>query len=307
MSRADSNAIEVARHILGASAQPLVNLGAMTTYRVGGEASLYVVANTEEDLSKVCDAKNETELPVLVVGKGSNLLIADEGFKGIVVSLGSDFSHSDFDQSSCEVDVGGIVALPALARRCVAAGLSGFEWAVGVPGSVGGAVRMNAGGHGSDMQACVQTVKLFDLHSGDINTVVNEDLDFGYRYSAVSQQQIVLGASLQLADDDNNSGERVLDEIVRWRRDNQPGGQNAGSVFVNPSNETSAELIDRLGLKGFRIGSAQVSTKHANFVQADVGGSANDVDAVIAAVAERVYAETGIALRTEIQRVGFED
>ena len=95
---------------------------------------------------------------------------------------------------------------------------------------------MNAGGHGSDMQACVQTVKLFDLHSGDINTVVNEDLDFGYRYSAVSQQQIVLGASLQLTDDDNNSGERVLDEIVRWRRDNQPGGQNAGSVFVNPSN-----------------------------------------------------------------------
>ena len=307
MSRADSNSIEVARQILGASAQPQVNLGAMTTYRVGGEASLYVVANTEEDLFKVCDAKNETELPVLVVGKGSNLLIADEGFKGIVVSLGSDFSHSDFDQSSCEVDVGGIVALPALARRCVAAGLSGFEWAVGVPGSVGGAVRMNAGGHGSDMQACVQTVKLFDLHSGDINTVVNEDLDFGYRYSAVSQQQIVLGASLQLADDDNNSGERVLDEIVRWRRDNQPGGQNAGSVFVNPSNETSAELIDRLGLKGFRIGSAQVSPKHANFVQADVGGSANDVDAVMTAVAERVYAETGIALRTEIQRVGFED
>ncbi len=307
MSRADSNSIEVARQILGASAQPHVNLGSMTTYRVGGEASLYVVANTEEDLFKVCDAKNETELPVLVVGKGSNLLIADEGFKGIVVSLGSDFSHSDFDQSSCEVDVGGIVALPALARRCVAAGLSGFEWAVGVPGSVGGAVRMNAGGHGSDMQACVQTVKLFDLHSGDINTVVNEDLDFGYRYSAVSQQQIVLGASLQLADDDNNSGERVLDEIVRWRRDNQPGGQNAGSVFVNPSNETSAELIDRLGLKGFRIGSAQVSPKHANFVQADVGGSANDVDAVMTAVAERVYAETGIALRTEIQRVGFED
>ena len=307
MSRADSNSIEVARQILGASAQPQVNLGAMTTYRVGGEASLYVVANTEEDLFKVCGAKNETELPVLVVGKGSNLLIADEGFKGIVVSLGSDFSHSDFDQSSCEVDVGGIVALPALARRCVAAGLSGFEWAVGVPGSVGGAVRMNAGGHGSDMQACVQTVKLFDLHSGDINTVVNEDLDFGYRYSAVSQQQIVLGASLQLADDDNNSGERVLDEIVRWRRDNQPGGQNAGSVFVNPSNETSAELIDRLGLKGFRIGSAQVSPKHANFVQADVGGSANDVDAVMTAVAERVYAETGIALRTEIQRVGFED
>jgi UDP-N-acetylmuramate dehydrogenase len=98
----------------------------------------------------------------------------------------------------------------------------------------------------------------------------------------------------------------MLSEIVQWRRENQPGGQNAGSVFVNPEGETSGELLDRLGLKGFRIGSAQVSSKHANFVQADPGGSAADVDAVITAVAERVQSETGIVLRTEIQRIGFE-
>tara|TARA_Y100001970_G_scaffold294249_1_gene449138 strand:- start:3356 stop:4279 length:924 start_codon:yes stop_codon:yes gene_type:complete len=307
MSRGKLNALQVAEQILGARAQVQVNLGAMTTYRVGGDAALYVVANTHEDLAKVGEARNETELPVLVIGKGSNLLVADDGFPGIVVSLGSDFSKTEFDRSACEVEVGGTVALPALARRCVAAGLSGFEWAVGVPGSIGGAVRMNAGGHGSDMQACVRAVKIFDLHMAEVKMVVNEDLSFGYRHSALRQGQIVLEASLQLADDHDNSGERMLDEIVRWRRDNQPGGQNAGSVFVNPSNETSAELIDRLGLKGFRVGSAQVSAKHANFVQADVGGSANDVDAVITAVAQRVYAETGIGLRTEIQRVGFED
>ena len=98
----------------------------------------------------------------------------------------------------------------------------------------------------------------------------------------------------------------MLDEIVRWRRDNQPGGQNAGSVFVNPSNETSAELIDRLGLKGFRIGSAQVSPKHANFVQADPGGSSGDVNELIRTVAERVFDEVGVELRTEIRRIGFE-
>ena len=307
MSHGVSDSIAVARQILGPRAQPDVNLGAMTTYRVGGHAALHLMANNQEDLCKVREAKNEAELPVLVIGKGSNLLVADEGFKGIVVSLGSDFSSTKFDQSSGKVEVGGKVALPTLARRCVAEGLSGFEWAVGVPGSVGGAVRMNAGGHGSDMQACVQAVELFDLHTGEVKTVANEDLEFGYRSSAVTQEEIILGASLQLGDDRDNSGARVLDEVVRWRRENQPGGQNAGSVFVNPSNETSAELIDRLGLKGFRIGSAQVSPKHANFIQADVGGSADDVDAVIAAVARRVYAETGIGLKTEIQRVGFED
>ena len=106
--------------------------------------------------------------------------------------------------------------------------------------------------------------------------------------------------------DESGHSAETLNEIVRWRRENQPGGQNAGSVFVNPEGETSGELLDRLGVKGFRIGSAQVSSKHANFIQADIGGSASDVDAVIRAVAQRVHSETGIELRTEIQRVGFE-
>ena len=180
------------------------------------------------------------------------------------------------------------MALPSLARRCVSARLSGFEWAVGVPGSIGGAVRMNAGGHGSDMQASLVQVEMFDLTS------------------SVTQDHIVLGATLQLDHDEDGQSAEILSEIVHWRRENQPGGQNAGSVFVNPVGETSGQLLERLGLKGFRIGSAEVSSKHANFVQADAGGSAFDVDAVIRGVARRVYSETGIELRTEIQRVGFE-
>jgi len=301
----DRDQIENAKQILGSLGQLNVNLGVMTTYRVGGEAALYVKAHTEEDLHITSRAWRESGLPILVVGKGSNLLVADSGFPGIAVALGRDFDFEEMHLASGMVRVGGTVALPALARRCVAAGLSGFEWAVGVPGSIGGAVRMNAGGHGGDMQACVEKIKLFDLESSECKTLTNKELDFGYRQSAIKPEQFVLEASIRLGHGDREARQTLLDEIVQWRRDNQPGGQNAGSVFVNPSNETSGELLERLGLKGFRIGSAQVSSKHANFVQADVHGSADDVDAVIRAVAERVLSETGIALRTEIHRVGF--
>ena len=165
---------------------------------------------------------------------------------------------------------------------------------------------MNAGGHGGAMAAVVTEVNMFDLRTSTRETKTKEDMTFSYRNSAVTQDLIVLGATLQLERDDTASGAKVLSEIVQWRRANQPGGQNAGSVFVNPQEETSGELLDRLGFKGFRIGSAQVSAKHANFVQADPGGSASDVDAVITAIASRVLSETGISLRTEIQRIGFE-
>lgn len=166
---------------------------------------------------------------------------------------------------------------------------------------------MNAGGHGGDMAAVVAEVNIFDLRTARSGPKTNDEMMFSYRRSAVTKDQVVLGATLQLESDETGGGTEVLSEIVQWRRANQPGGQNAGSVFVNPEEETSGELLDRLGLKGFRIGSAQVSAKHANFVQADPGGSASDVDAVITAITDRVLLETGIALRTEIQRIGFEN
>jgi UDP-N-acetylmuramate dehydrogenase len=198
--------------------------------------------------------------------------------------------------------------LPVLARRTVAAGLTGFEWAVGVPGSVGGGVRMNAGGHGSDIAASLVDIDLFDLSVGFERRVAAHDLGLRFRGSDLADHHVVVVARLALAEGSRQRSEAELDEIVRWRREHQPGGQNAGSVFVNPvpGQVTAGELIDRLGLRGLRIGTAQVSHKHANFIQADDGGLASDVRAVIESVRQRVADETGYVLRSEVRLVGFD-
>jgi UDP-N-acetylmuramate dehydrogenase len=270
---------------------------------VGGPAALLVRAASQDDLAAVADAVVATGVDVLVVGKGSNLLVADAGFAGVAVVLGEGFAAIDVDDT--RVRAGGAAALPVVARHTVWAGLTGFEWAVGVPGSVGGAVRMNAGGHGSDMAATLASADLVDLRAGGgPRTVPAADLALGYRRSAVAPHHVVVAATLDLAVGDRAGGKRTLSEIVAWRRANQPGGQNAGSVFTNPPGDSAGRLIDAAGCKGLRRGSAEVSTKHANFVQADPGGSADDVLALMAEVRRRVEDTFGVRLEAETRIVG---
>jgi UDP-N-acetylmuramate dehydrogenase len=242
-------------------------------------------------------------LPTLVVGKGSNLLVADAGFPGVAVVLGEAFAAVDVDGTS--VRAGGAAALPVVARRTVRAGLTGFEWAVGVPGSIGGAVRMNAGGHGSDMAATLVAARVVDLRTGADTEVAAADLDLGYRRSNVTAAHVVVAATLGLAPGDRAAGERTLSEIVAWRRANQPGGQNAGSVFTNPPGDSAGRLIDAAGCKGLRVGTVEVSTKHANFFQADAGGSADDVVALMTEVRRRVLEHAGVDLHPETRMIGF--
>ena len=300
-------AVAVAREVLGSLAEAEVPLGPLTTYRVGGAAAIFVRPTTQEHLVTLAEAVRRSGLTVLVVGRGSNLLVADAGFAGIAVSLSA--LCADIDITDHSVDAGGAVALPVLARRTVAAGLSGFEWAVGVPGTVGGGVRMNAGGHGSDMASSLVDVEVFDLLRGEGSTLAAEQLGLRFRGSDLADHQVVLRARLTLTPGERAAGEAELDEVVRWRREHQPGGQNAGSVFVNPvpGEVAAGALIDQLGLRGFRIGTAHVSEKHANFIQADDGGSADDVRAVIETVRARVAADTGFVLRSEVRLVGFAD
>jgi UDP-N-acetylmuramate dehydrogenase len=297
---------------LGDRARRDVPIGPLTTYRVGGRAALFVEATSGDDLVLVAAALRGTGLPVLVVGRGSNLLVADRGFPGLVVALGSFASEIELPDHEAQAPIvhsGAAVLLPVLARKTAAAGLTGLEWAVGVPGSVGGAVRMNAGGHGSDIAASLVRVRVLDLATGEDMEVAADRLAFRFRGSALLDHQVVLGADFRLAPGDRSMAEAEIAEIVRWRREHQPGGQNAGSVFVNPIPfELSAgEVIDELGLRGLRIGSARVSEKHANFIQADEGGSADDVLALMREVRSRVLQERGIALRSEIRLVGFPD
>ena len=297
-------AVERAAAVLGGRARREVALGPLTTYKVGGPAALLVRAGSAADLAAVAEAVAATGLDVLVVGKGSNLLVAEAGFDGVAVVLGDGFTAVDI--AGARVRAGGAAALPVVARQTVQAGLTGFEWAVGVPGSIGGAVRMNAGGHGSDMAATLLEAELVDLAGGGaVRTVPVADLALGYRRSAVGPAQVVVAATVGLAVGDRAAGERTLSEIVAWRRANQPGGQNAGSVFTNPPGDSAGRLIDVSGCKGLRHGTAAVSTKHANFFQADPGGSADDVWALMGEVRRRVAEATGIDLVPETRLVGF--
>jgi UDP-N-acetylmuramate dehydrogenase len=170
---------------------------------------------------------------------------------------------------------------------------------------------MNAGGHGSDMAACVIDVRVFDLDrpGGGLVRLPVDELGLRFRASSLAPSHVVIEARLALQAGDRERAEQEISEIVRWRRDHQPGGQNCGSVFVNPvpGEVTAGGLIDGLGLRGFRIGSAHVSEKHANFIQAGDGGTAADVRAVMEAVRSQVAASTGYALRSEVRLVGFAD
>ncbi|MEJ7844180.1 MAG: UDP-N-acetylmuramate dehydrogenase [Acidimicrobiales bacterium] len=275
-------------------------VGPRTTYRVGGRAALFLDAATVDDLMAARAAVAASGVPVLVVGKGSNLLVTDDGFPGLAVALGETFA--EVTVAATTVRAGAAAALPVVARRTVAAGLTGFEWAVGVPGSIGGAVRMNAGGHGSDMAASLVSIRALDLAGGEdggVRDVAVAALALGYRRSAITTTTVVLDATLALATGDRPAGEAELATIVRWRRAHQPGGQNAGSVFTNPPDDSAGRLVEAAGWRGRRLGTAQVADKHANFILADPDGRADDVVALMGAVRAAVRAHSGVDLHPE--------
>ena len=302
MSRPEA-ALTAAADLLGSRAQHDEPLGARTTYRVGGRAALLVVVDDDAGLDDVARAVAASGVPVVIVGNGSNMLVADRGYAGLAVVLGDGFAELTVDRFT--VRAGGAVRLPTLARRTAALGLTGLEWAVGVPGSVGGAVRMNAGGHGSDIAASLHTAGVVDLATGERRELDRSALAFAYRHSSVAPTQVVSWARFTLASGDRLVSEGEINEIVRWRREHQPGGQNAGSVFTNPENDSAGRLIDSAGLKGFRVGTAEVSERHANFIQADPDGSADDVLALIREVQRRVEEATGVRLEPELRLIGF--
>ncbi len=305
--------LDAAAAVLGDRARRNVPLGPFTTYGVGGPAALLLEDCGPEELALASRAVAAGGVPVLVIGRGSNLLVADAGFGGLVLTLGEFFTaiHAaadDDDDDGRRVRAGGGLSFPVLARRTAALGLRGLEWAVGVPGSVGGAVRMNAGGHGSDVAASLTKAWIWDLAAdpaGGAAEVAAADLDLGYRRSSVGPLQVVVAAEFALAPGDRTEAEAEIAAVVRWRRQHQPGGSNAGSVFANPEGDSAGRLIDATGLRGHRRGSAFVSPKHANFVQVDEGGSADDVRALMDEVWMTVKDRFGIELHLENRLVGF--
>ncbi|MDE0236212.1 MAG: UDP-N-acetylmuramate dehydrogenase [bacterium] len=279
-------------------------IGPDTTYRVGGAARVGVTLPVDADVAAMAKAGAAHCPDMLVVGKGSNMLVAEAGFDGVAIWLGAGYDWVEVN--GLHLKAGAAAGLPVLARQSAAAGLTGFEWAVGVPGSLGGAVRMNAGGHGSDMAATLVQAEVLDLRRGCVEQWAPERLELGYRSSALAEHHMVLGAEMGLATGDAESSQATIAEIVAWRRENQPGGQNAGSVFTNPAGDSAGRIIEAAGLKGHRVGTASVSNKHANFFIADRNGTADDLYALMGEVFERVLAEFDVTLRPETRLVGFE-
>lgn len=316
-SGATLEALELALSFLGGALERDRPLAPLCTYRVGGNADLFVEVADSSQLESLARALSRTTGPdgdlddlVNVIGRGSNLLVADGGVRGLVIQLGESFGEVSLIErcnGGVTVRVGAAATMPVAARRIAAMGITGFEWAVGIPGSIGGAVRMNAGGHGSDLAEVLVRVHLVDLGNGKALWMDADELHLAYRSSDLLPQQVVTAVDLSLGEGDVEDANRRLSEIVRWRRENQPGGPNAGSVFTNPPGDSAGRLIDTAGCRGLRIGTAEVSRKHANFIQADPGGSADDVMALMKEIVRRVRDHHGVTLHAETVLLGFPD
>jgi UDP-N-acetylmuramate dehydrogenase len=285
------------------------HLADLTTYRLGGPIAVVARVVDEAGLAIVAEVLGTVPVPVLVVGRGSNLLVADQGFRGLGVVLGGELEAIDVDPDAGVARAGGAVPLPVLARRAAAVGLAGLEFFVGIPGSVGGAVRMNAGGHGRETRDVLVRAWVLDLAAGPEARAVPRtpvELDLSYRHSNVGSTDVVVRAELRGEADDPDRCAARIDDVVRWRREHQPGGANAGSVFRNPPGDSAGRLIDVTGLKGLSVGGAVVSEKHANFFQAGPDATAADVRALVHEVQARVAEATGVCLEPELRMVGFD-
>lgn len=277
-------------------------LGPLTTLRVGGPADRLAVAETVDELVALLELARDAGVPAGVLGKGSDLVVADDGVRGLVIRNRADAIAIDGARIRAE----GGAAMAALVKRCTVAGLAGIEFGISIPGTVGGAVWANAGAHGGEMKDVVRGVRAWSPEADGVVELASGDCRFAYRESRFkSTGEIVLEAELGLADGEPNVIAERVAELQAHRRATQPlAEQNAGSVFRNPPGDFSGRLIDAAGLKGFRIGSAEVSTLHANFIVVDRGGRAADVRAVGDHVRRVVAERFGTELRYEIEFVG---
>jgi UDP-N-acetylmuramate dehydrogenase len=285
-------------------------LAPLTTYRLGGPAAILFEPASAEDLSSLGAACADAgvsgrDLPVLVLGRGSNVVVSDQGFEGVVVRLGSQMSWIRSGEGSDRVEAGGGTTLPQLANWAARRSLTGLEFSVGIPGSVGGGVRMNAGAHGGAMSDGLVSVRVFSLADASLSTVAADSLGLDYRRSALQDGDVVVSAALALVEDRPEAIRERMETYRKHRLETQPGAlQNAGSTFKNPPGDAAGRLVEAAGLKGHSVGRARVSELHANFFIAAEGASAQDVFDLVHDVRRRVLDAFGIELEPEVRFVG---
>lgn len=281
-------------------------LGPHTSLKVGGPADLFFVVDNREELRAVLSALGEGSMACVVLGNGSNLLVSDRGVRGAVIRLGRGFDTLRCTEGERGVllQAGAAVLLPKLARESVKRGYTGLEFAEGIPGTVGGALTMNAGAYGTEMERVVEKIEAM-TPEGEAVSFDRAELLFHYRGSSLPPNIVITGATFRIERGDGETERRRIEELRKRRKTAQPSGSpNAGSIFQNPPGDYAGRLVEKAGLKGLRRGQAQVSTKHGNFIVNLGGARSHDIRSLIEEVRAGVREKTGVDLKTEIRFVG---
>lgn len=274
-----------------------------TTFRVGGEAQCFVRISDKEQLKKLIPYLRQVEVPYFILGNGSNLLVSDKGYEGVILQIGNKMNTITVEGIHIRAQAGAL--LSQIAKCAYDKGLTGFEFASGIPGSIGGGVVMNAGAYGGEMKQVVESVLVMDIQ-GEILELSGESMEFGYRTSIIKNRPfIVLEVCLKLEQGNKERIASDMEELAQKRREKQPlEYASAGSTFKRPEGYFAGKLIMDAGLRGYSIGGAQVSDKHCGFVVNTGRASATDVAEVISEVQERVKDKFGVSLETEVIFLG---
>ena len=276
-----------------------------TSYRIGGKAELFVTCHSYHSLRRTIEVLSREQVPWVIIGKGSNLLVADAGYPGAVVTLGREFSRFVLGDDGRTVTVGAGAMLARLVNEALTRGLSGLEFAVGIPGTVGGAVSMNAGSRTEWIGSLVERVVTYKPGEG-LRHYVHDDVYWTYRECGLPRDEIVLECCLRLAPAPKDDIRAKMERALARRRRTQPVGcPSCGSVFRNPPDRSAGAMIEECGLKGFSVGGAEVSTVHANFIVNKGTATAADVAAVIGHVHGKVQEAYGVELKPEVKFLGF--
>ena len=298
----------------GAEIEENVPMGKYTSFRAGGRAAVVVCAGSEQQLLSVLSAVSNAGVPHTILGNGTNTLFRDSGYQGVVIRLGSGFSYIEEvsggdrgkDGEKVYLRCGASVLLSSLARNILDRSLTGFEFASGIPGSLGGALFMNAGADGGEMKDIVTEVRAVSPDGSEIKTFTAEEMEFGYRHSILQENgYIASGAVITLAGGDRSRIAAVMKELNEKRNSKQPVSYpSAGSTFKRPEGHFAGRLIEEAGLKGVAIGGAQVSTLHSGFIINKGGATATDIIDLITLVQNTVYDKKGVMLQPEVRIIG---
>lgn len=272
-----------------------------TSFKIGGNADIFVTAKSVMEIQSTINIAKQNNIPLTIIGNGSNILVSDNGIRGIVLQIA--LKEKKITKTEVEVEAG--VMLGMLAQMLLKQGITGFEFAAGIPGTIGGAIRMNAGAYGSEFKNIVKNVTVLN-EQGEIVTLSNKECNFEYRYSRfVNTKEIVLKATLDLSYGNVNEIKQKMDEYAQSRKEKQPlNYPSAGSTFKRGTDFITAKLIDECGLKGYTVGEAQVSTLHAGFVINTGNATAQDVLQVVNHIKDVVLNKTGKQIELEIELIG---